>query len=813
MSIIAQSDENTATLNDTLFEIVVTAGITITDLSRAELIIDVRAAQAIGQTQNYSVTGEVFNDLGVTKVRFQRGGNEGALVCHYQLKEYTIASGVIVDRGENSFATNPLNITVPTRDRTKRYVRVNIRSTVNNSLQTQMLEFFLSADNNVQIVGDAAASNIIVSYQTVFIPDQTVHNVTGTTGANTSENVDITSLGIKAENTFCIMSMSHDGSISTGIDVDEFKGAEIQSDTNLNIYSFFGDSMNYSAQLVYRPKNKVQREVESFTLVPFQVDFTDPFVILDTFLNICSPYQYFSPTDDFTNNSQEFAVTSLVNSTTSTLVQKFLGGKTTKVIVEAVELDGADLPTTNIIQYYLDQQRRSTDMYLKEGVVQDIILGRFVDPTTGLPVTTLTILASDIKLYKNGVGPSNSAATGIAHVGNGYYSATLAVADVNTTGELVIEVQKTGALGVEKHYNVVSVDNYNSHFINAGNLKVDLNTIGTFGLTSGNWELQGKRLHLINPDASGVALLAQSTGATSTGFQADGTTNDILASEITSILQDTDAIEQKLPVSGLIASQDSVDNIGNNTRLSIGVSSNTLIPETGDTKLRIKCFLKDETGNAEDPDNNELSVQIRANNQGVYKEDMYDDEALTTAATASTTFTPSYYKMNRLGVGSYEVWYKIPSTETADTWSLVFTYEEGTLLQNAARGISIDSSVVGGATLADNSTNHTVIAKSMKNNNVSGTTEVTGSVYKDLLDPQQATFNKLPTGTISDLSLDTIFEDTLTLRDGLKFSKAAFNGRIRKNFPNAGEFTVYANDNVTVLTVVKSTDTDRTRIS
>lgn len=451
---------------------------------------------------------------------------------------------------------------------------------------------------------------------------------------------------------------------------------------------------------------------------------------------------------------------------------------------------------------------------LKQGTIQTIHLGPFVDDTDGATLEEgLTIIAANIKISKNGATFASSTATAISHDVNGEYSVTLSVADTNTVGILRISCKKVGALVVPENYFVVSVDNYNAAVINSGALKVDLNSIGTFGLTSGDWELEGKRLHLINTDASGIALLAQSTGTTSTGFKAEGTTNDILASELISIEGDTSSIVAVLPASGLIASQDSVDNIENNTRLSIGVSPAWLIPETGDTMVRIKCFLKDEGGNPEDPDSDEISLQTRADNGAVYKTALFDDEAGSTGATASSTFTPSYFKMFKLSQGSYEIWYKLPSTEVQDRWSLVVSYEEAGIRNNLARGVSIDASVTGGTILADNATNHTIIAKSLKNNNVSAIPDVTGSVYKDLIDPQTAIFNKLPSGNISDYSNSTIVTGSITVGDVNKYSKAMFNGRVKKNFPNPGQFTLYDHDNVTVLSVMNSTVLERTRVS
>lgn len=357
MSIVAQSDENTVTLVGSLTTVTVPANITIADTSRAEIIFDVRTAQSVLQVPDYAITGRVFNDVGVTKVEFKRGGNNGTLVVHYILKEYTIASGVVVNRGEATMISNPLNITIPSTPMANTYARVNMRTVTFSSMTEIMLTVKLTSNTNIQLQGPVTQSGNRISWQTVYIPDQTVHIVEAT-ATGTSFNVDITSLGILKDNTFCLQSMRASG---VGIDADEIKGAELTSDTNLNIYSHVNETHISITQLVHRPLNKVQRFLASYTSVPFTLITGVPFVILDTFVQMCVPYQYFIPTNDITNNSQEFATTLIVNSTTEIQLQNFIGGKTKKVIVEIVELDAADppVPTTAIKwSYYTMMNRR-----------------------------------------------------------------------------------------------------------------------------------------------------------------------------------------------------------------------------------------------------------------------------------------------------------------------------------------------------------------------------------------------------------------------------------------------------------------------
>ena len=337
MSIVQSSQQNTITISDTVSSQNVTLGITLLNVARAEIIVTVRSAQAIGQTRNYYLTGRILN---TTTIQIQRGGNQGVLVCTFQVIEYTAASGILVDTGSSTFSSNPLSISVPSRTLGKRYPRVMIRSTTNNPIQTQQLSFELDSDTNLEVEGDVAASNITVEWQTIFVPDATVHRISGNT-SGTTHNVDLTGLGIVKEEAFVIQSMHYNG--SGGIDSDEYKGANLNADTNIQIYSFANDSMAFKTAIVHRQQNKVQRTDSTFTITPFSVVIVDSVDLDESALNICSPNQYMNPTNETTNNSQTFACTALFNSSTAHTLQKFLGGSSTRIISEVIEFDANPL--------------------------------------------------------------------------------------------------------------------------------------------------------------------------------------------------------------------------------------------------------------------------------------------------------------------------------------------------------------------------------------------------------------------------------------------------------------------------------------
>lgn len=205
-----------------------------------------------------------------------------------------------------------------------------------------------------------------------------------------------------------------------------------------------------------------------------------------------------------------------------------------------------------------------------------------------------------------------------------------------------------------------------------------------------------------------------------------------------------------------------------------------------------------------------MAIQIRAINAQTLKTALFDDEAGTVSATASVTFV-GFWQLNRLGVGRYQTFYKLPSTESADQWNLKFQLEESTVLLEYPQNISIVESLAA-IELDDSVANRQIIAKSLKVEDVSSDAEVSGSIYKDLKDPLDSIVVKLPTGTISDYGLSTASSDGVTTEQLHKFLASMFNGRSRKDFPAAGDITYYERDNTTVLSQVTITTAERTRV-
>lgn len=104
------------------------------------------------------------------------------------------------------------------------------------------------------------------------------------------------------------------------------------------------------------------------------------------------------------------------------------------------------------------------------------------------------------------------------------------------------------------------------------------------------------------------------------------------------------------------------------------------------------------------------------------------------------------------------------------------------------------------AILCDCNATRDIIAKALKSRDVSGTSDVVGSIYKDL----KTLINAIPAATLT----QTV--DTETVSNILELTMAMVNGRFKKNVPSTGKITFYKRDNATPLFIVTVTELERT---
>jgi len=316
-------------------------------------------------------------------------------------------------------------------------------------------------------------------------------------------------------------------------------------------------------------------------------------------------------------------------------------------------------------------------------------------------------------------------------------------------------------------------------------------------------------VHLRN-SSSGAGLYSQADGAGSGFKMTSSTGKNIEAAEIDNIGSSVSNIEGELPVVGPIASQGDVQALSNNTRYRVSIPSFAKIPSSDDIIVPVKFYFLDDTGMPYDPDSEELTCQIRATNQQSYKVVMFNDESGATPATINTTYTPSYYDLVKLAVGQYQTFVKIDNTETQDTWVFTFTFAESAQVISIPAQMYVTEEIVS-ITLDDSTTNRSIIAKSMKTEEVVDA-PVTGSIYDDLKNDLDTIVAKLPSGNISGLELATII-DELSLEDTLAIIRAAVLGKYVLNSPTPGQMSVFKHNNSTLLYTVAITTTQRTRVT
>ena len=343
MSIVQSIQRNTITITAGLSYLDVTLGVTITNLNRAELVIDCKTGQSTVNLTNMCVSGRITS---TTNVRFDRGGNTGAIVVHFHVIEYTVASGVLVDRGTGILDAATKNITLTSRTRANCYSRLFMKTSNNTSFQTIMMTHDVTSDTNLQIVGNGIDTSITYDYQRIYIPDATVHHFSGT-ATGTSYPVSLSGLGVVKEQAFCIVSMRG----ASAVDNDEFKGANLSSNTQCDIYSNFADNHYFTLQVVHRAANRVERNYSTFAATSFNVTWINPVMWSMSYINLAAPYGYFAPAT-YSNDAADFMPMSQLNGDYAITLGKYRGTQTSYVVSEVIYIDGYGTTKTYYCPYW-----------------------------------------------------------------------------------------------------------------------------------------------------------------------------------------------------------------------------------------------------------------------------------------------------------------------------------------------------------------------------------------------------------------------------------------------------------------------------
>jgi hypothetical protein len=208
-----------------------------------------------------------------------------------------------------------------------------------------------------------------------------------------------------------------------------------------------------------------------------------------------------------------------------------------------------------------------------------------------------------------------------------------------------------------------------------------------------------------------------------------------------------------------VAKESSVLSIQNNTRFVSSIPSYYLIPSAGNNVYQLTANFYDSAGNMEDPDSNDVGLDLDTADGTDKNALLYKDSAATIALDASGI--AGHLKLERTDVGRYFCFVKIASTETESQFMYNFALIEAGLSLFYSRSNNVLSEDPGTTTLADNATNKDIIAEALKERDVSLTGAVSGSIYSDINDNIDATETKVDT---IDSVVDAILVDTADMQ-------------------------------------------------
>lgn len=182
-----------------------------------------------------------------------------------------------------------------------------------------------------------------------------------------------------------------------------------------------------------------------------------------------------------------------------------------------------------------------------------------------------------------------------------------------------------------------------------------------------------------------------------------------------------------------VALESSVQALQNNSNFVSTIPSYLLIPASGYTVYKFNGLTYSPSGNLDDPDSSGLYVRVETGGGISKNSGVYENFGVTTPASGYGAAPSGYVNMIRTGLGQYELYYKLPSTEVLDQWLFYFNMKEEGDERVYVRTTNIASEVPTNVTLYDNVDNANVISQAFKEVNLSGTPAVSGSIYYDIM--------------------------------------------------------------------------------
>jgi hypothetical protein len=91
---------------------------------------------------------------------------------------------------------------------------------------------------------------------------------------------------------------------------------------------------------VHRPKNRVDRDNNVYTVTPFNIALVVSVVTAETYVHLATPNEYFATVNVGPTDADEMCHTTQLTSPTQVVLQRFLNTNTTRLVTEVVYLDG-----------------------------------------------------------------------------------------------------------------------------------------------------------------------------------------------------------------------------------------------------------------------------------------------------------------------------------------------------------------------------------------------------------------------------------------------------------------------------------------
>lgn len=240
------------------------------------------------------------------------------------------------------------------------------------------------------------------------------------------------------------------------------------------------------------------------------------------------------------------------------------------------------------------------------------------------------------------------------------------------------------------------------------------------------------------------------------------------------ILVDTGNIEDKVDIidanvdTSLVnqaSMEGKIDGIQNNTRTVIGLPNRFNIPDTSFAAYKITLNFYDTDGNMEDPDDSEFSIYLEEADATDKTGLLFKEVACTTPLDASSKFA-GYKELEKNDTGRYFCFVKVANTETEAQLMYDFACEENSVALHFSRSNLMGSVEIDEVTLEDSNTNKTIVAKALKDQNVSATSAVTGSIYDDLINQIDGIPDAILAKTVEGKTVEEIVTILLSMANG-----------------------------------------------